>query len=82
MLNYTHHAIKQMVARQISDSDVQDVLRNAKVRYEQNHRGSRQRVHQGSQLTVVTDLTNTVIVTVLLNRQERWDDDDARNRNR
>lgn len=80
MLRYTHHAIKQMVARQVSDTDVQTVLREAKITYEQSYRGSRQRVHQHGPLAVVTDLTNTIIVTVLLARDDEWTDDDARNR--
>lgn len=82
MLNYTNHAIKQMIARQISDTDVQAVLRNAKIAYEQSYRGSRQRVHHHDGLAVVTDLTNTIIVTVLLSREDDWTDDDARERGR
>jgi hypothetical protein len=80
MLQYTHHAIKQMIARSVSDTDVQAVLRNATVRYEQSYRGSRQRVHQHGDLAVVTDLTNTIVVTVLFNRQDDWSDEDVRNR--
>lgn len=82
MLQYSHHAIKQMIERHVTDTDVQDVLRNASIRYEQSYRGSRQRVHQHGELAVVTDLTNTVIVTILLNRKDDWTDEDARNRRR
>lgn len=82
MLRYTHHAIKQMIARQISDSDVRAVLSGATTTYEQSYRGSRQRVHQRGDLSVVTDLTNTIVVTILLNRPDQWTDEDARNRNR
>ena len=80
MLQYTNHAIKQMIARHVSDTDVQQVLRDSTTTYTQSHRDGQRRVHQRGPLAVVTDLTNTVIITVLLNSGDDWTDADVRSR--
>ena len=79
-LYFTRHATDRMLARDVTPSDVEHVLAN----YRQSWFTNGQITYQGDNLTVVVVRSpgKIRVITVLLNSEDQWSDEDVRARAR
>ena len=79
-LYFTRHATERMRARDVSPADIEDVLAN----YRQSWFTHGQITYQGDDLTVVVIPCpgKIRVITVLLNSEDQWSDEDVRARAR
>lgn len=80
-LVYSAHAIEKMRSRGVTPTDVEHVLRDYRLSWT---RASGEVVKQLGPLAVVTAVTEEgpIVITVLLNTQDQWSDEDVRRRPR
>ena len=79
-LYFTNHATQQMCSREITVPEVADVIAN----YRQSWTTHGQTTYQGDVLTVVGYRYpgKVHVITVLLNSEDQWSDEDVRARAR
>lgn len=79
-LYFTRHAIDRMRARAVSPADIEHVLTN----YRQSWSTQGRITYQGDDLTVVVVRSpgKIRVLTVLLNSEDQWSDEDVRARAR
>ena len=79
-LYFTRHATDRMRARAVTPADIEHVLTN----YRQSWSTHGQITYQGDDLTVVVVPSpgKTRVLTVLLNSEDPWSDEDVRARAR
>lgn len=80
------HAVRSMRAREVSMQEILDVIENYQQRWSVSTHDGRPTpdrfIYQGKDLAlvVVEKPAELLVLTVLLNQQSQWTDDDARNR--
>jgi hypothetical protein len=69
---YTSHALLNMQKMGVTSAEVEEVLRNSQISYSQRDYPGNREMRQGERLSVVVDLDDRVVVTVLWRLQEVW----------
>lgn len=72
-ITLSRHAIERAREMGLLFRDIAEVVTDPEVSYTQMERGETQVTAKRGDISVVYDCKTSVVITVLLNRQEQWD---------